>query len=290
MRVLLIGSEGYAGSLLATELNSKIDIDLYTCDLIENEFSKSNKHIQDDYANLTSRFISQFDSILLFAAHSSVKQAMDNPEDAIKNNLLSQLRLISNMNQRQLLVYASSGSVYDGYSNTFPNEESPISRARNIYDFTKIAGDLMSSTMQKRLVGLRLGTLTGTSPNVRRELVVNKMTLDAFREGEILVSNENSYRSCLDTRDFLDCIASILREDDSIKEFEVFNLASYSLSIGEIASTTADLFNAKLTFLPATPSYDFTMSTNKFESWFRFKFRHDLKSSIKNLSNFYSQK
>ena len=268
--ILLIGSEGYIGASLAHPLLSNYSID--TCDILPSKMHREF-HFQRNYGELTKIEISKYEFIILLAAHSSVSACIKNPSEAVENNIVNFMRLLTNMNSDQTLIYASSGSVYDGYMNSFPQENAKILSSRNIYDFTKISNDLMASTFQIPTVGLRFGTLSGYSPIMREDLIINKMTKDALDYKIITVSNASAFRSCLGMQDLCNAIITLINQRSKILEpTAVFNLASFSKSIEQISGEIAKKMGAERKYIGDSPTYNFSMSVEKFERIFNFQF------------------
>jgi nucleoside-diphosphate-sugar epimerase len=284
MKILLIGSEGYIGSVLTIELLKKHEV--ATCDLQKSGNEKILQHYHYNFNQLTSQEIEQYEVIINLAAHSSVSQCQLDPEGAIKNNILNMIKLLTILSEKQILIYASSGSVYDGYGDTYPTEEAHIQKSRNLYDFTKLAGDYLVSTVDVRTIGLRFGTLSGYSQNLRRELIINRMTQDALMNSEIYLANRNSSRSCLSLRDLCNAIMAMLSPEklNILKRHEIFNLASFSMKIEDIAKNIARLSNSKILPLPDSPTYDFSMSTEKFQKHFKYAFLDNIESIYSELS------
>ena len=281
MRILLIGSEGYIGSSLKVTL-SIANYNFETCDLRP---SNSNvRHYQVDYGDMTKEKLSNYEVIILLAAHSSVKACVENPMEAIQNNVVNFMKLLTNLNSNQILVYASSGSVYDGYNNSFPTENARILKSRNIYDYTKISNDFMASCYDVKTIGLRFGTLSGQAPTIREDLIINKMTADAINRKVIQVSNGSSYRSCLAIKDLNRAFDSLLSNISLIADYHsIFNLSSFSHSINEIAAKVSNLTGAPILVEKDSPTYNFSMSTKKFEKMFNFKFTEKIETIVKEL-------
>ncbi len=284
MKILLIGSEGYIGSALTIELlkNHKIE----TCDLQESSNANVSQHYHSDFNKLTRNELEQYDVIINLAAHSSVSQCQLDPEGAIENNILNSMKLLNTLSKNQILIYASSGSVYDGYRDSYPTEEAHIQNSRNLYDFTKLAGDYLMNTVNVQTVGLRFGTLSGYSPKMRRELIINRMTQDALLNSEIYLANRNSSRSCLSIKDLCAAVTTMLASEklQKLETHEIFNLASFSMKIEDIAIKIAELSNSRILPLPDSPTYDFSMSTEKFKKYFKFDFDDDIETIYQELT------
>jgi len=281
-KILLIGSEGYIGSSLKIFISGSNSID--TCDLLPSTPSSHNYHFQTNYDNLTQDEISQYKIIILLAANSSVNSCIDNPEDAIRNNIVNFMRLLNKMNTAQILIYASSGSVYDGYNDALPSENAQIVKSRNIYDFTKISNDFMASAFEIATVGLRLGTLSGASPKMRNDLIINKMVADAFNQKTIKVSNPSAFRSCLGINDFNRAIMAIINNLEKLNQnTTLFNLSSFNYSIDQISNKISKIIGAKIIYVKDSPTYNFSMSTKKFEDTYSFTFQETIETIVNGL-------
>ena len=107
---------------------------------------------------------------------------------------------MNKLDKGQILIYASSGSVY-GSTNTTSLEDVPLKfKPINNYDLTKYSLDVHAEKFIRdgyNIVGLRFGTVNGWSPNIREELMINSMTKKAIREGTILINNKTIKRPIL---------------------------------------------------------------------------------------------
>jgi len=282
MKILIIGSEGYIGSSLKHVLRVSHYVD--TCDILPSTLMSNSQHFETNYDNLTKDLISGYDLIFLLAAHSSVGLCVNNPEEAIQNNIVNFMKLLSKMNSNQYLIYASSGSVYDGYNDSNPDENAKIMKSRNIYDFTKISNDFMVSTYDIATIGLRFGTLSGFSPKIRNDLIINKMTSDALNKKSIMISNPTASRSCLGINDLCNAALTMIDSISNISQkTNLFNLCSFNYSIDEIATRIAKITNAKKIYVDDAPTYNFSMSTKKFEQMFKFTFTDTVQSIVNDL-------
>jgi N-acetyl-gamma-glutamylphosphate reductase len=89
-KVLIIGSCGYTGSVLFEYLQKNTDYELYSVDI---EWYGKNVNTENHnklyYFYLTEEYLSQFDSIVLLAAHSSVKSVDDDYLGSFWNNVFN---------------------------------------------------------------------------------------------------------------------------------------------------------------------------------------------------------
>jgi nucleoside-diphosphate-sugar epimerase len=87
-KILLIGGSGYIGSFLKTNLS-------YPLTSVDIEWFDKNDSLQVDYNTLTESFLSEYDVIILLAAHSSVKMCQGNYINAFNNNVVNFLNLLN---------------------------------------------------------------------------------------------------------------------------------------------------------------------------------------------------
>lgn len=286
MKTLVIGGAGYVGSAVVQDLTSrglKVDV----CDLLlRGKPPKQDAPIyQKDYLDLSKEEIKDYDSIILLAGHSSVQMAKEDPQGALRNNLLG-LQHIFDIISDQLLIFASSGSVYDGSASHKASETDVLSPPRNVYDLTKSVGDQLAAMSDKRWVGLRFGTVNGPASMMRPELIINRMVLDALRLKRITLANPHAHRAILSIDDLTQAVFMILSHPSP--QPGVLNLSSFNATIGSIGETISNLFKVEIVEAPPSKTYDFSMSTARISSLFNFIPEDDLQSIAYKLSDYLS--
>lgn len=263
-KALLIGSEGYAGRRLQSFLNDQKNINLSTLD---QKGIRSSTHAVSDIADLDSSEIQAFDSVLFFAGASNVADSMANPTWAIEENVFKLRSVASKMRQSQILVYASSGSIYDGVLGA---REGASVKPRNIYDKSKLAGEICVSTLAPKTIGLRMGTLAGASPNMRWDLVVNAMAKASLELGRIVLANPTKNRTLLYLRDLEVMIKQLVLSEAAIPDehHSILNLGSTSVSMRSLAEQISKHYKSEIETISDTPTYNFTMDLTKMTSIF----------------------
>lgn len=286
-KVLLIGGNGYIGSRVHIRLkNDGHAVDV--CDINSSPdkiLSKDHKY-KSEMHKLSRRQIEPYENIINLAAHSSVPQAMQNPEGAIYNNIQGLQHLLSNIDG-QTLIYASSGSVYNGSGAYESAESDQLAPSRNIYDLTKSAGDQLVTLTEKNWIGLRFATVNGVSPKMRNELLVNKMVKDSVEHGVLNLANPHAFRGILAMDDLVDSISLLVNQ--SKVETGIFNLSSFNYSIGDIALMVSDLLGSSINNLEPSPTYNFSMSSAKFISTFNFSFSCSFETLVFQLKDYYNK-
>lgn len=279
--ILVIGGNGYIGSRLIYDLHTKYNItSLDIC-----WFNKPYAiNIVQDYKTITQDEINRYDVIILLAGHSSVKMCNGPLDSSWNNNVNNFVNLVKKLQKKQLLIYASSGSVY-GLSSKCSREDDPILfKPINNYDLTKFSLDTQAQTFINKgynIVGLRFGTVNGWSPNTREELMINSMTKKSVLEGEMFVNNIDVKRPILGIHDISLAIEKII--DNPVNG--IYNLASFVDTVDHISKQVGQYFNCEIVKTPDQKGiYDFDMDTTKFTETFNFKFTATIDSILNELS------
>ena len=256
--VLLIGALGYIGSRLLTHLRAAG----HTVTALDRAAPAGGDVLAADYRSLAETELGRFGTVVWLAGHSSVKMAIDAPADAFDNNVCGLLRLAKRLRPAQRLIYASSASLYSG--NESPSQvitEDVIGfQYQNAYDLSKYAFDKLISTLGVNFCGLRFGTVCGTSVQQRHELLLNSMVRSAVHDGVVKVSNPQARRSVLALNDLVATIEGLL---EVVPEAGFYNLASYSMSIGEFGATVAAQLAARVVEVLGSGTYSFSVDSTK---------------------------
>ena len=263
MKVVVTGGSGYIGSFLSSNKKLRDLNEIYIVDLASNN-EKGNWG--GDYRTFNN--YKEFDVIIHLAGHSSVRKSIDDPEGAWENNVIGFRKLVKGLGSHQLLINASSGSVY-GNNSGISSENDGLTPPSNTYDLSKMCGDLISTEgIQNgaQIVSLRFGTVAGSSSNTRWDLIVNKMFQDATKLGKVNVVNPKVRRGVLFLPDLSEAINLIISNPIP----GIYNLSSINTSVGEIAEVISRKFDSALDIREETTisNYDFHLSTELFEKTF----------------------
>ena len=204
------------------------------------------------------------------------------PFGAIDNNLNGLIKFKKIFKGR--LIYASSGSVYSQISGLC-EEDTPIGDPTNIYDFTKVTIDKYFQLTKSNCVSLRFGTVLGPSDNIRTELLLNNMTLDAITKKKVFLANPNVFRPILYIEDLIDAIEVILKRKNN--RHMIYNLCSVNLRMIDYAKTVSRQFSCKIQRLKNTNTYNFKMSNKRFCKEYNFKFTKNISKITTELEKFY---
>ena len=273
---LIIGGNGYVGSLLYSKINAdSIDLCLYGKDL---DYSQKINYNDAD--------ISSYKNIILLAGHSSVKMCEFNRKNAWVNNVDYFYNLCERLTPDQLLIYASSASVY-GIKGNICKESDINLNPLNHYDFTKVTTDIIANKFisdGKNIIGLRFGTVNGYSKNIRSDLMINAMVHSYKTNGFIQSFNDWIKRPILGTEDLVEAIITIL---ESKKVYSgQYNLCSFNLTVFEIANTVSKILGCELKRnenLSKEKVYDFEIDNSKFKNIYNFEFKQTIESIAQSL-------
>ena len=282
MKILIIGGNGYIGSRVIYDLNNIYDI--HSVDICW--FNKPDSQVEvRDFNQLIKQELSEYNAVILLAGHSSVKMCDGPILSSWTNNVNNFIDLVNKLDKSQLLIYASSGSVY-GSSNVISLEDVPLKfKPINNYDLTKYSLDIHAEKFildGHTIVGLRFGTVNGWSPRIREELMINAMTKKALYDREILINNKTITRSILGISD----ISRVIKEIVDKPMPGVYNIASFADTVQNISDYVSTILNAKIQeTINVSGIYDFAMNTDKFKYTYNFEFKESIKSIVDEITD-----
>ena len=275
-KILLIGGNGYIGS----KLQEVLEVDVVDTNWF------NDKDNSEDFKDLTSRHYSDYNIIILLAGHSSVKMSEGNLNSCFNNNVRNFIDLIEKLD-KQKLIYASSSSVYGSVGGKTVNEKYYGFEPYNQYDISKHTADLYAQKSNVEYYGLRFGTVNGSSPVLRTDVMINAMVDSALKDGHIKLYIKDTMRPILGINDLCRAIESIveLKEDKR----GLYNLASFNKTAEQIAYEVADVMGVEVKEYEADPTqikntksqtkaYNFSISTLKFRREYKFKFQDTVES------------
>ena len=247
-KIMVVGGAGYVGTkLTGVLLDRGYDITVVDLMWFGDNLDKRASVIKKDVFNLTKQDLQGFDSIVFVAGLSNDPMAEYSPsENFISNSAApAYLSYIAKESGVRRLIYASSCSVYGYAVDEFYDESGPTV-AQYPYGLSKLQGERSVIEMASddfSVIAFRKGTVSGYSPRMRLDLVVNTMFKCAMQDGVIKVNNPSIWRPVLDIND---CITAYVRALESdVKISGVFNLASNNYTVGEIAELTAKRIKEK---------------------------------------------
>lgn len=281
-RILLLGGNGYVGARLYDHLldlkYNVVNVDLCWFGKIFEETVVKN------YDSLPKDFINQFSHVILLAAHSSVAMCGNSLVSCFQNNVMNYVKLIDKLDATQTLIYASSGAVY-GNNDNLVDENHPLEGGISYYDYTKICNDKIACLYpEKKIVGLRFGSVGGFSKNFRSENLLNAITISSVKTGKMFVTCPENYRSVLGMKDM--CNAFIALIESPILKNRVYNVTSVNSKIIEFAEVVKTLSNADLEVKDTiSTSFSFNCDNSLFSKDYDFTFQDTVKTIFEDIVN-----
>jgi nucleoside-diphosphate-sugar epimerase len=133
-------------------------------------------------------------------------------------------------------IYASSCSVYGYTENELFDETRPVS-SNYPYGISKLQGEQAALQLMDKdnfsVIALRKGTVSGYSPRMRFDLIINTMFRNAVRDRVITVNNPSIWRPILSIDDAATAYTRAIEADYKLSG--IFNIASGNYTVGEVA-------------------------------------------------------
>jgi nucleoside-diphosphate-sugar epimerase len=239
MRVLVAGGAGYIGSVLVPRLlDHGYDVDVVDLLWFGNNLPLGTTVFQGDLFECTEEDLAAYDSVVFLAGLSNDPMAEFSPSMNFIHNaaLPSYLAYSAKKAGVKRFIYASSCSVYGYTENEVYDEDSPVSCSYP-YGISKLQGERGVLQLQDEnfsTIALRQGTVSGHSPRMRFDLIVNTMFKSAMSEGKITINNASIWRPILDVRDTCHAFHQALSAPPEVSG--IFNVASGNFTVGQIGA------------------------------------------------------
>ena len=231
MNVLVVGGAGYVGGAV-TELlmESNHSQRVYDALLYEESYRKPVDFVYGDVrdAERLAPHLKWADAVIWLAALVGDGACALNPDISVSINQEAPAWLAQHYDGR--IIFMSTCSVY-GAQDAVLDETSPAGPL-SVYATTKLAAE--ESLKPKNAIVFRLGTLFGVGDlfaRIRMDLVVNTLTVRAYRQGKISVFGGDQFRPLLHVKD----AARAAVDNLATKPTGVFNLARQNVRIVDLA-------------------------------------------------------
>ncbi len=243
MKIAVAGGAGYIGSVLVPFLiEHGYEVEVIDSLWFGNHLPASVKVVEKNLFHCTQADFSGYDQVIFLAGLSNDPMAEFSPALNFMSNgaLPSYLAYIAKLAGVRRFIYGSSCSVYGYTVDELYDEQSPTTCGYP-YGISKLQGERGVLQMQDpsfSVVALRKGTVSGYSPRMRFDLIVNTMYRAAMLTGKITVNNASIWRPILDIRDAVRGYLRAVQADESISG--VFNVISDNYTVGAVGDAVKD--------------------------------------------------
>jgi nucleoside-diphosphate-sugar epimerase len=237
MRILVAGGAGFIGSVLIPRLLERgYEVDVIDLFWFGNHLPKEVGIINKDIFHLEKKDLGGYDQVLFLAGLSNDPMAEYSPAENFISNGSAPAFLAYTAKKAGVrrFIYAGSCSVYGYTVNELYDETCPAVSSYP-YGISKLQGENAAIQMQDKnfsVIALRQGTVSGYSPRMRFDLVVNTMFKFALSEGVITVNNPAIWRPILAIKDAATAYIRAIESNEDISG--IFNVASGNYTVGEI--------------------------------------------------------
>jgi nucleoside-diphosphate-sugar epimerase len=249
MKILIAGGAGYVGSVLIPRLldrGYKVDVvDLFW---FGNHLPRQVGILNKDIFQLTVEDLQPYETVIFLAGLSNDPMAEYSPNKNFVFNAAapSYLAYIAKKAKVRRYIYASSCSVYGYTENELYDENRPVSSSYP-YGISKLQGEqgaLQLADENFSVISLRKGTISGYSPRMRLDLIINTMFKSAMTEHTITINNPSIWRPILSIHDAATAYTRAVEANPQISG--VFNVASGNYTVGEVGDLVKSTIEEKL--------------------------------------------
>jgi len=292
MKILIAGGAGYIGSALIPRLQERG----YAVDVIDllwfgNHLPPDVKVMKKDIFDLDEDQLKEYDEVIFLAGLSNDPMAEFSPAKNFVYNASapSYLAYIAKRAGVRKFIYASSCSVY-GYTVNELYDETAPTVSNYPYGISKLQGEegvLKMADKNFSVICFRKGTVSGYSPRMRLDLIVNTMFKTAVKDGVIIVNNPSIWRPILSIEDAISAYIRGIESADGITG--VFNLSSGNYTVGEVADLVKEAVESKmgkgvkLNIKNINDFRNYKVTNEKAVTTLSFKPKHDVTAILDNL-------
>jgi len=234
MRILLTGSRGYIGTVMAPFLLDAgqevvgVDTDLYRRSTF-GPWRESIRTLCKDVRELHVADLRGYDAVIHLAALSNDPLGDLNPQLTYEINHLASVRLAEQAKAAGVrrFAFASSCSNYGAAGDEPVDEEAELnpvtaygeSKVRVERDVSRLADDSFSPTF------LRCATAYGASPRLRFDIVLNNLVAWAFTSGKVFLKSDGTpWRPIVHIEDISRAFLAVLSAPREVVHAQAFNV------------------------------------------------------------------
>jgi nucleoside-diphosphate-sugar epimerase len=276
MKLLIAGGAGYVGSVLIPRLLDRgYEVDVVDLFWFGNHLPPQAGIIKKDIFHLSVEDLEPYDQVIFLAGLSNDPMAEFSPSKNFIFNAAAPAYLAYTAKKAKVkrYIYASSCSVYGYTENELYDETRPVS-SKFPYGISKLQGEQAAIQLADEhfsVIALRKGTISGYSPRMRFDLIVNTMVKHAIREHMITVNNPSIWRPILGIEDAATAYIRAVEAGSTLSG--IFNIASGNYTVGEVADLVKRAVEERL-------DLRINLNINHFEDFRNYKVSVDKASNV----------
>jgi nucleoside-diphosphate-sugar epimerase len=292
MKLLVAGGAGYIGtSLIPRLLDRGYQVDVVDLFWFGNNLPAQVGIIHKDIFDLTVEDLQPYDQVIFLAGLSNDPMAEFAPGKNFIFNAAAPAYLAYTAKKANIkrYVYASTCSVY-GHTGDEIFDETRAVNSSYPYGISKHQGEQAAIQLSNEtfsVIALRLGTVSGYSPRMRFDLLINTMFKNAVREHTITLNNPLIWRPILAIEDAVAAFIRAIETDYKISG--IFNIASGNYTVAAVADSVRESvkeflgLKVDLNVKHVQDFRNYRVSTAKASDVLAFHAAGDVKSIVRNL-------
>ena len=292
MRILVAGGAGYLGSALVPKLLDRgYEVDVVDLFWFGNHLPSDTGIIHKDIFDISVQDLEVYEQVVFLAGLSNDPMAEYSPSQNFIFNAAAPayLAYVAKKAGVKRYVYACSCSVYGYTDNELFDETRPVSSSYP-YGISKLQGEHAVMNLLDKdfsVISLRKGTVSGYSPRMRLDLIINTMFKNGLASQEITVNNPAIWRPIVSIEDATNAYIRAIEANERISG--IFNIASGNYTVGEVGDLVKMAMEeqlgirVRLTINHKRDFRNYKVSSQKAENVLSFHPNHDVKSIVKNL-------
>ena len=249
-KILILGSEGFLGSVLVPHLinDGKIVVGVDKCFFGKNNIPNKNFTLyKKDYNHLPKKFFKDFEFIVDLVNISNDPASELNKMFTNTTNYLNKLKLYKKIeNNKKILryIYMSSCSVYGNNKNLISERSKP----KPISLYSKLCLKYEEYLKKRNKIPftiMRLGTLYGWSERMRYDIAINKIIRDMIFSKKIEILGGTQLRFFCHNQFACDVINQIITENKKQTINKIFNIGNFNTNIIQLTKKILKLTKIK---------------------------------------------
>lgn len=234
MKIVVTGGAGYVGNLLCQALLDSnhevtlVDNFLYGYESVLNFVGHAKLTVvKTDIRDSQRSYLKGQDVVFHLAGLSGYPACEANPNSAQLINVEATREIAEELDPGQLLVFASSTSIYEN-KGVVCTEEMDIVPQGGLYGVTKYEGEKICM-QRENSISLRWATVFGVSARMRAGLMLNDFVQKAIQERALVIFSGHSKRTFMHVLDSVMGYQFALDHVDEMRG-QIFNMGSNRLN------------------------------------------------------------